>query len=105
MSFSGADYPTFLNDHSFGCFHRGPASSPEAGHYVQLLNNCWRLPVAFKAKCHVRSCILQPTLEGDKLAKISAMTLDLLPDNHPEIDPGNLFLQITALRETEPAGA
>jgi uncharacterized protein DUF1902 len=39
------------------------------------------------------------------LAKISAMALDLLPDNHPEIDPGNLFLQITALREAEPATA
>jgi hypothetical protein len=39
------------------------------------------------------------------LAKISAMALDLLPGNHPEIDPGNLFLQITALREAEPATA
>jgi hypothetical protein len=27
------------------------------------------------------------------LAKISAMALDLLPDNRPDIDPGNLFLQ------------
>lgn len=39
------------------------------------------------------------------LAKISAMALDLLPDNHPEVDPGELFLQITALREAEPAAA
>jgi hypothetical protein len=39
------------------------------------------------------------------LAKISAMALDLLPDNHPEIDPANLFLQITALREAEPTAA
>jgi Domain of unknown function (DUF1902) len=39
------------------------------------------------------------------LAKISPMALDLLPDNHPEIDPGNLFLQITALREAEPTAA
>lgn len=31
-------------------------------------------------------------------AKISAMALDLLPDNHPGIDPKDLFLQITALR-------
>ncbi|GAC1558163.1 MAG: hypothetical protein NVS2B5_20680 [Beijerinckiaceae bacterium] len=37
--------------------------------------------------------------------RISAMALDLLPDNHPEIDPGSLFLQITALREVEPAAA
>ena len=39
------------------------------------------------------------------LSKISVMALDLLPDNHPEIDPGSLFLQITALREAEPAAA
>ena len=45
-----------------------------------------------------------PTLD-ELLAKISAMALDLLPDNHPEIDPGNLFLQITALREAEPTAA
>jgi len=37
------------------------------------------------------------------LAKISAMALDLLPDNHPGVDPSELFLQITALREAEPA--
>jgi len=39
------------------------------------------------------------------LAKISAMALDLLPDNHSGIDPASLFLQITALREAEPAAA
>ena len=39
------------------------------------------------------------------LAKISAMALDLLPDNHPGLDPGSLFLQITALREAEAAVA
>jgi hypothetical protein len=33
------------------------------------------------------------------LAKVSAMALDLLPDNHPDVDPESLFLQITALRE------
>jgi hypothetical protein len=37
----------------------------------------------------------------DLLAKISAMALDLLPDNHPDIDPSSVFLQITALREAE----
>lgn len=41
----------------------------------------------------------------DLLAKISAMALDLLPDNHPDADPGNVFIQITALREAEPAAA
>ena len=45
-----------------------------------------------------------PTLD-ELLAKISAMALDLLPDNHPGVDPRELFLQITALREAEPAVA
>ncbi len=45
-----------------------------------------------------------PTLDG-LLAKISAIALDLLPDNHPGVDPGSLFLQITALREAEQAAA
>jgi len=45
-----------------------------------------------------------PTLD-ELLAKISAMALDLLPDNHPHVDPAALFLQITALREAELAVA
>jgi hypothetical protein len=45
-----------------------------------------------------------PTLD-ELLAKISAMALDLLPDNHPGVDPESLFLQITALREAESATA
>jgi Domain of unknown function (DUF1902) len=40
------------------------------------------------------------TLDG-LLAKIAAMALDLLPDNHPDADPALLYLQITALREAE----
>lgn len=43
-----------------------------------------------------------PTLD-ELLAKVSAMALDLLPDNHPDVDPATLFLQITALRAVEPA--
>jgi hypothetical protein len=39
------------------------------------------------------------------LANISAMALDLLPDNHPGVDPASVFIQITALREAEPAAA
>ena len=35
------------------------------------------------------------------LAKISAMAIDLLPDNHPDVDPSDLFVQITAMREAE----
>jgi hypothetical protein len=45
-----------------------------------------------------------PTLD-ELLAKISAMALDLLPDNHPGIDPASLFLEITALRKAEPVAA
>jgi hypothetical protein len=45
-----------------------------------------------------------PTLDG-LLEKISAMALDLLPDNFPNVDPASVFIQITALREAEPAVA
>ena len=45
-----------------------------------------------------------PTLD-ELLARISAMALDLLPDNHPTADPASVFIQITALREAEPAAA
>ena len=45
-----------------------------------------------------------PALD-ELLAKMSAMALDLLPDNHPGVDPASVFLQITALREAEPAVA
>ena len=37
------------------------------------------------------------------LAKIGAMALDVLPDNHPDIDPASVFIQITALREAVPS--
>lgn len=43
-----------------------------------------------------------PTLD-ELLEKISAMALDLLPDNHPDVAPKSLYLQITALREAERA--
>jgi hypothetical protein len=43
-----------------------------------------------------------PTLD-ELLAKVSAMALDLLPDNYPGVDPASVYLQITALREAEPA--
>jgi Domain of unknown function (DUF1902) len=44
------------------------------------------------------------TLDG-LLEKMTAIALDLLPDNHPEADPASLYLQITALREAGPAAA
>lgn len=45
-----------------------------------------------------------PTLD-ELLEKITAMALDVLPDNHPEVDPASLYVQITALREAEHAAA
>lgn len=45
-----------------------------------------------------------PTLDA-LMAKISAMALDLLPDNHPDVDPASVFVQITALREATPVAA
>ena len=45
-----------------------------------------------------------PTLD-ELLAKISAMALDLLPDNHPGVDPASVYLQITALCEAESVAA
>ena len=43
-----------------------------------------------------------PTLD-ELLAKISAMALDLLPDNHRDVDLASLHLQITALRQAPTA--
>ncbi|TDR90456.1 DUF1902 domain-containing protein [Enterovirga rhinocerotis] len=45
-----------------------------------------------------------PSLDGLWDA-ISAMALDLLPDNHPGVDPASVYVQITALREAEPVAA
>jgi SHS2 domain-containing protein len=43
-----------------------------------------------------------PTLD-ELLSKMTAMTLDVLADNHSGVDPSTVYLQITALREAEPA--
>jgi hypothetical protein len=45
-----------------------------------------------------------PTLD-ELLAKMSAMALDLLPDNYPGADPRSVYVQITALREAAVAAA
>ena len=45
-----------------------------------------------------------PSLD-ELFAKMSAMAIDVLPDNHPDADPASLYLQITALREAESATA
>ncbi len=41
----------------------------------------------------------------DLLEKFSQMALDVAPDNHPDLDPGSMFIQITALREAIPTAA
>jgi hypothetical protein len=46
-----------------------------------------------------------PTLD-ELLAKITAMALDLLPDNHPGVDPASVFLQgVDAMASPSDAGA
>ena len=45
-----------------------------------------------------------PTLD-ELLHKISQMALDVAPDNHPDIAPESMFIQIMALREAVPAAA
>ena len=45
-----------------------------------------------------------PTLDA-LLKKISQMALDLAPDNHPEIEPESIFIQVMALREAMPSAA
>jgi hypothetical protein len=56
-------------------------------------------------QCDAIPAAADATTLDELLAKISAMVLDLLPDNHPGIDPASVFLQITALREADPAVA
>ena len=45
-----------------------------------------------------------PTLDG-LFEKIQAITMDLLPDNHPGLDPECVFLQLTALKSAVPEAA
>jgi len=45
-----------------------------------------------------------PSLDG-LMEKISQMALDLAPDNHPDIDPASIYIQINALREAIPSAA
>jgi hypothetical protein len=44
------------------------------------------------------------TLDG-LMEKISRIALDLAPDNHPDLDPRSIYIQINALREAIPAAA
>jgi predicted RNase H-like HicB family nuclease len=37
------------------------------------------------------------------LEKMTAMALDLLPDNHPDADPASLYLETAAMRGAGPA--
>ncbi|PSH54539.1 hypothetical protein CU102_29140 [Phyllobacterium brassicacearum] len=54
--------------------------------------HCDDIPVAVDA----------PTLD-ELLEKISAMTVDIMPDNHPDVPLSSVFLQIVALREIDQA--
>jgi hypothetical protein len=45
-----------------------------------------------------------PTLD-ELFGKINAMAVDLLPDNHPGLDPESVFLQLTALKSAVPEAA
>ena len=45
-----------------------------------------------------------PTLD-ELLEKVSQMALDLAPENHPDVEPASIFIQVTALREAMPAAA
>lgn len=56
--------------------------------------HCNEIPVAADAA----------TLD-ELLEKVSLMALDVAPDNHPDVDPETMFIQITALREAIPATA
>jgi hypothetical protein len=53
---------------------------------------------------HIPAAADAPTLD-ELLAKMSAMALDLLPDNHPGVDPASIYLQITALRDAASVAA
>ncbi len=52
--------------------------------------SCDELPAAAEAE----------TLDA-LLDRIGAMAGDILPDNHPDLDPAAVFLQLTALREVD----
>ncbi len=56
--------------------------------------HCDEIPVAADA----------PTLDG-LLEKVSQMTLDVVPDNHPGVAPDSIFIQVVALREAAAAAA
>jgi hypothetical protein len=45
-----------------------------------------------------------PTLD-ELLEKVSRMALDVASDNHPDVDPTSIFIQVLALREAIPAAA
>lgn len=53
--------------------------------------SCDSIPVAAEAR----------TLDG-LLVRVAEMTADVLGENHPHLDRGSVYFQITALRELEP---
>ena len=64
---------------------------PEAGVWS---GHCDDIPAAADA----------PTLD-ELLDKIAKMAVDLAPDNHPDIAPESIFIQLMAMREAVPVAA
>ena len=60
------------------------------------IGTCEAVPVAAEA----------PTLDR-LLAQAAEMTLDLLSENHPDLDPASVFLQLSVIHEIDgqPAAA
>ena len=56
--------------------------------------HCDELPAAADA----------PTLD-EFLERVSRMALDIAPENHPDVDPQSIFIQVMALRGAIPAAA
>jgi hypothetical protein len=55
--------------------------------------------------CDAIPASAEGTTLDELLARMSAMTVDVLPDNHPDLDPAGVFLQITALQAVMRSGA
>jgi hypothetical protein len=52
-----------------------------------------------------RALVFSATTLDGLLEKMARMALDLESDNHPDIDPDSIYIQINALREAAPAAA
>jgi len=85
-----------------------PARAPRA--FAHLPDGAAMCYISGSARFGAASEIRQSAMSKPVIFTISATWDDEAsvwsghcPDNHPDIDPASLFLQITALREAEPA--